>query len=577
MESFSKVYVKATDRHGFFGVNGGYFHTLLVCREIIETALQTVQAYRMSSLLPRTLLNRFYVMLLAANCWSSVIVYSAFFKGDEARRRFVCIVLDCVLDLMSCMGVELMILLSYSSDYVVEIQGFWGFLWQNEQWTARALNEFRMVVVVSWSDLISRAFFSFGLVLTTTNMKELLEHVPRKSNQVTESVPKDDANVHNKTREMCWGSNLDSAKATSVMPQLDLLPPRSNINLRSHIRRHLLRTVHLLFAAWGLVVLGLHIHASVQPSLPQCLMQVRPWTSSRPSCYLVGLDCHTLAISGKSDEVEDKFSEFDGSTVVQLLIRHCSALEMVGSINEFHGVRGIKVYNSTIVDWGESAAITNTNHPEIVSLYVVRTNMTGGVLPAGLQSIDFPRNLYDIEICVTNLNSLPDDLDLKWNHNSIIQVEYGQLLNVPSVLLQLEPTTLSVSGNPITEIPAEVFELPNLLTLKISEMNIDELPRNVTYVTSSLYWMCLRNTNISLFWSWIDQLVKAGMTFVVAKGSPYCIDLERIQSGTSNTFSVSSSPEHSPILMDPSETNLQTILSFIYCGEYDQLFYFLLG
>ncbi|EEY70452.1 uncharacterized protein PITG_05870 [Phytophthora infestans T30-4] len=327
----------------------------------------------MSSLLPRTLLNRFYVMLLAANCWSSVIVYSAFFKGDEARRRFVCIVLDCVLDLMSCMGVELMILLSYSSDYVVEIQGFWGFLWQNEQWTARALNEFRMVVVVSWSDLISRAFFSFGLVLTTTNMKELLEHVPRK--------------------------------------------------------------IHLLFAAWGLVVLGLHIHASVQPSLPQCLMQVRPWTSSRPSCYLVGLDCHTLAISGKSDEVEDKFSEFDGSTVVQLLIRHCPALEMVGSINEFHGVRGIKVYNSTIIDWGESAAITNTNHPEIVSLYVVRTNMTGGVLPTGLQSIDFPRNLYDIEICVTNLNSLPDNLDLKWNHNSIIQVEYGQLLNVPSKFL----------------------------------------------------------------------------------------------------------------------------------------------
>ncbi|KUF87183.1 hypothetical protein AM587_10011240 [Phytophthora nicotianae] len=573
VESFSKAYVKVTDRHGLFGVNGNHFHVLLVFREVIETVLQTVQAYRMSMLLPRTSLNRFYVVLLAVNCWSSVIVYSVLFKGDEARKRFMCIVLDCTLDLMTCMGVELMILLSYASDYVVEIRGFWGFLWQYDKWAARALNEFRMVVVVSWSDLISRAFFSFGLFLTTTNMKELLEYSPRRSNRVAKCTD-ELAKVH-ETDLPGANSSLNTDKVVSVMPKSRLVLSRNNTSLRSHIRRHMLRTVHLLFAAWGLAVLGLHIQASVQPSLPQCLMQVRPWAASRPSCYLVGIDCHTLAISGTMNEVEGKFSEFDGTTVVQLRISHCPDLEMPDSISEFHGLHGIKVYNSTILDWGESAAITGANHPELTSLYIVRTNMTDGMLPAGFQSVDFPQNLYDIEFCVTNLNALPDDIDTKWHTSSILIMEYSQLLTVPSVVLRLEPIHLSVTGNPITEIPPEVFELPGLVDLGIGGMNLDELPRDVTAVSPTLLWIRLGYTNISFFWSWTDQVVAMG-SLIMATNTPYCQDFERIQSGAADTFSVSPSPEYSSVLMDPSEVNLEVILTAVYCGEMDLSMYFLL-
>ncbi|KAG6945140.1 hypothetical protein JG687_00017462 [Phytophthora cactorum] len=115
IQCFTKLYGKFSDRHGICGVSGAHFHELLIVRELIETVLQTVQAYRMSVLLPRTLLNRFYVILLVINCWSSVVAYSVLFKGDEASRRFVCIVLDCVLDLISCMGVELIIVLNYTN------------------------------------------------------------------------------------------------------------------------------------------------------------------------------------------------------------------------------------------------------------------------------------------------------------------------------------------------------------------------------------------------------------------------------------------------------------------------------
>ncbi|KAG2780665.1 hypothetical protein PC129_g9857 [Phytophthora cactorum] len=573
LQSFTKVYTKVADRHGIFGVNGVHFHVLLIIREVIETGLQTVQAYRMSVLLPRTLLNRFYVILLVMNCWSSVLVYSVFFKGDEASRRFACIVLDCVLDLVACMGVELMVVLSYASDYDVVMMGFWDYMWRDDEWAARVLNEFRMVVVVSWSDLASRAVFSCGLILTTTNMKELLQRQPKRRHRGAES------SCLGTVKEQIKGEKLNAVVPTP--PTVTSLPERkttkqtmigktSDTNrgtkLRTHCARLMLRAAHLFFGAWGIAVLGFHVHASVQPTLPQCLLQVRPWSSSRPSCYLVGLDCHTLAISGKMSEVEEKWSEFERSTVVQLRILHCPALEMPPSISKFNALHGVKVYNSTIVDWGESAAFTSLNHPNIRSLYLVRVNMTDGLLPAGFHTTDFPPNLRDFEFCVTNLLAVPDDLDLKWPRKAEILFEYSQLTSIPPVLVRLEPKYLAVTANPMTEVPAGVFEIPGLRTLGLGQMNLNELPRNVVNPSPSLNSIFLDGTNISFFWPWMDDLITMETWgILVASLAPYCSDLEKIQNGAADAFSTPPSPDYAPILMNPSEANVPPVYYGVSC------------
>ncbi|OWZ21034.1 hypothetical protein PHMEG_0004479 [Phytophthora megakarya] len=548
LKSFKRVYSKISDRRGLCGVNGVHFHAVLICREFLETLLQTIQAYRMSSLLPRTLLNRFYVMLLVFNCWSSVIVYSVLFKGDEARRRFACIVLDCILDLVACMGVEIMILLSYVWDYNPKIQGFPELIWYDDQWVARALNEFRMVVVVSWSDLASRSIFSFGLVMTTMSMKELLQRVPRNSNRVGQASAPTVADVAGAKTQ------LSGDKLNSIGPKL---PTPPQVDPKRHIRkgnsyqevngtaagRLLIRAAHLLFGAWGILVLGLHIYASEQPTLPQCLMQVRPWAVSRPSCYLAGLDCHALGISGTIDEVQAKWSEFDASTVVQLLIRHCPALEVPDIFKDFSGVRGIKVYNTTIVAWSESAAITNTNHPGMSSLFIIRVNMTDGLLPVGFQSTDFP----------------------------------PQLTKVPPVLTRLQPYYLAVTGNPITELPPEVFEVDGMLYLGISEMNIRELPRNVTKLSSDLSWIFIGDTNIYFFWDWVDELVirmKGRANPWLAGPTPYCDDLTKILNGTATEFRVPLLPEHSQTMMDPSQENRPVLVKSVRCDPtIEGLFY----
>ncbi|KAG3239248.1 hypothetical protein PI124_g15807 [Phytophthora idaei] len=582
LQNVSRAYGNATYLCGLCGVNGKYFDAALICREIVETALQTAQAYRMSVLLPRTLLNRAYVILLAANCWTSIVADSVFFGRDEARRRFTCIVLDGMLDLMACMGVQLLVMANYVGDYNPSLYGFDETIWYDDEWVARALNEFRMVVVVSWSDLVSRTIFSLGLVITTTSMKRLLWRLPRNRSRVIQS-PAPIVFAIGATKKV-----LNSDK-TGPTPVEEMSQPQKTKTsyfetlatnfkwLFSRRERIMLRAAHISFGVWGVVILGLHIHASMQPTLPQCFMQIRQWTVSRASCYLVGLDCHKLGISGEKNDFEMMWSEFDASTVVQLLIRHCPGLEMPEILTKFSGLHGIKVYNTTIRQWGESAALTNSNHPTMASLYLARVNLTDGLLPIGLQSPDFPSSMNDIEIYVTNLRSLPDDIATKWPQGGLIYVEYGQLTTVPLVLLRLKPVYLALTGNPITELPPELFEVPNLLYLGVSDLDLQELPRNVTQLSATLSRICIVNTNISFFWLWLDEFVErtgGKRSPIRATGSPYCNDLENLKAGTADTFHLPLSPEFSQILMNSSQENRQVISKTVDCTLYNESLYY---
>ncbi|ETO62450.1 hypothetical protein F444_19632 [Phytophthora nicotianae P1976] len=496
-----RMYSKVWGRQGVLGVNGGNFHAILVARELVETALQTQQTYRMSWYLPRWLLNRFYLCLLVLNCWSSVFAYSLLFKKNEARRRFACLLCDCILDLISCMGVPLIVVLSYVDQYNARITGF-----DMER---------------------CRTVFSFGLISTTTSLKELLRLVPSGSEKRIACAP-DNPQKPIKV----GGGSYDEA------------------GLRSRSGRMMLHSVHLLFAAWGVLLLGLHIQASLQPKLSQYTLQVHPWAVSKPACYLAVLDCHRLGISGEMDEVKTKWSEFDRSSVVTLVMRHCPALEVPDMITEFHQTSGIKVYNSTIDSWGFSAAITNTNHPELGFFFMIRVNVTDGVLPPGLHDADFPNNLYDIEICYSNLRELPDDLDSIWMIGTMIYIEYSQL------------------SNPITELPPEIFEVPDMLYLGIGSTLINELPRNVTNLSPLLSFIYITDTNVSFFWPWIDPLVESKLNMprpLLMGGSTYCAELENLTSGEATSFSVLPSPEYSTMLMDPSEENRDVVLHTVNC------------
>lgn len=85
------------------------------------------------------------------------------------------------------MGIVLIILLSYAAAYNRETLSFDYEYWWNDEWLARALNDFQMVVVVSWSDLASRSIFSLSLVVATADMKDLLRYLTRDTKRVSQS------------------------------------------------------------------------------------------------------------------------------------------------------------------------------------------------------------------------------------------------------------------------------------------------------------------------------------------------------------------------------------------------------
>ncbi|EGZ19087.1 hypothetical protein PHYSODRAFT_297756 [Phytophthora sojae] len=551
-----RLYSYVLGQRGLVGVNGSNFHSILVARELVEMALQTVQAYRMSWLLPRMLLNRFYLALIVLNCWSSVLVYTLLFKRSEARKRFAYLMCDCTLNVVSCIGVPLIVVLSYIGEYDWELTGFPLVKWYDDEWSARVLNEFQMVLVVSWMDLASRTIFSIGVISTTNSLKDLLR---KSSGASLRRIACDAEVVKTPDKE----GRVDSKARSGTGSRLQSIKPN---NLQSRARRGLSHFVYAVFALWGLVIIALHLQASVQPEQPQCVLQVHPWAVSNPACYLAVLDCHRLGISGKKEEVEAKWNEFDRSTVVTLVIRHCPALEVPDSIGDFHITTGVKVYNSTINDWGVSAALTNTNHPELIWFYLVRVNLTDGILPAGALSTDFPGKLYDLEFTYTNIRELPDDLDSSWLIGTTVYFEYSELTSIPPSLMRLDPYSISFVGSPIAQLPPEIFEVADMVYMYMAGIPIQELPRNVANISPQLGYIYMVNTNISFFWSWADPLVERLAEIIIA-GSPYCTELEKIKSGEASGFSSPSSPEYSRILMDPSEANLDIISQVIFCDE----------
>ncbi|KAG3115706.1 hypothetical protein PI124_g5791 [Phytophthora idaei] len=118
----------------------------------------------------------------------------------------------------------------------------------------------------------------------------------------------------------------------------------------------------------------------------------------------------------------------------------------------------------------------------------------------------------------------------------------------------------------MTEVPAEVFEIPGLQTLGLGHMNLNGLPRIVTSLSPTLTIIFLDGTSISFFWPWMDDFITAETWgLLVASATPYCGDLEKIQNGDADAFSTPPDPNYATILMDPAQANIHPVFDVVFC------------
>ncbi|GMF45748.1 unnamed protein product [Phytophthora fragariaefolia] len=429
--------------------------------------------------------------------------------------------------------------------------------WYEDIWVVYVASEFQLLLVSSWGDLTLRIIFALSMISNMNNMKKILSAKSPKR-----------------------GQSKSVLQLTTVVP---LYPNRRDVSdARTQSKLDIIvtsesRFTQALFFVWGAAILVLHLFAESVPGLPQCRMQVKPWLTSEPSCSFLVLDCYESHFSGKEPEVAPQWSVFNAKTTVRTVIRHCPQLEMPDLLNRFSQLKVLKVYNSTVVEWPKSAALSQKYHPNLMMLYLVRVNLTNGELPEGLLSNDFPHMLTDIEFCATNLRTLPEDFDLKWPQSASIYFEANDFTEVPAALARLAPYDLSLAMNPISIIPAAVFE-GQVRFLHIGGTLFSELPKIVPVVSTSLV-LRVDNTNLTFFWDWIDPVVESAHTLhintypILATNSPYCTDLQRIYDGDLTGFSAPFYESQSQILSNASEDNWPSLKAAVSCDPWPKTWY----
>lgn len=84
------------------------------------------------------------------------------------------IVCDCVLDLVTSVGISTVLLAIYSKDFDFETNQFPVYQWYEDVWSVHILSEFQIVLVTSWGDLVMRVVFALNMIGNMDNMKKLL-------------------------------------------------------------------------------------------------------------------------------------------------------------------------------------------------------------------------------------------------------------------------------------------------------------------------------------------------------------------------------------------------------------------
>ncbi|DAZ99188.1 TPA: LOW QUALITY PROTEIN: hypothetical protein N0F65_008221 [Lagenidium giganteum] len=280
--------------------------------------------------------------------------------------------------------------------------------------------------------------------------------------------------------------------------------------------KHSSMMAHGLFIVWGAVILALHLRANAPKGFdaPFCEQEIHPWFASKYACSVFTFNCYR---NGSTTVSEEALEHLEDDSLVALVFSHCPALTVPRKVRDFHNLLGLDMYNSTIVSWPTEAAITNETHPALLYIIFVRVNMTR--LPDGvLQTL--PDTMTDFEMSMTNLTTLPDDLDKRWHAMAILYVEHSPVSVFPPVLLRLPVDDLSFIGDELAVLPDLSQSEVKFTTLSLAHNPLTALPDDIGD-TSGIGFLELSNTMLAELPPWMDS-VRTTASNIFAFNTPFC-------------------------------------------------------
>ncbi|GLD99658.1 hypothetical protein PINS_up008384 [Pythium insidiosum] len=159
--------------------------------------------------------------------------------------------------------------------------------------------------------------------------------------------------------------------------------------------------------------------------------------------------------------------------------------------------------------------------------------------PEGLQSTRFPPRLHDIEVCRSNLTALPDGLASVWTAEMNLVFEFTQFELFPRVLTRVRPSSLSLAGNRVDELPRAVLENQRLFFLVLNGNPLRALPTNVT-LSPRLFWISIAHTLVAELPSEYEGLrIDAGDSPLCARDQePPDVDCSSVDTDTMSMYPI---------------------------------------
>ncbi|RHY52820.1 hypothetical protein DYB34_002675 [Aphanomyces astaci] len=493
------LYTKHMIGKGQFGIQGEYFSLRSSVSHGLSIALHTYQAFKVTFLSTSTRLNLLMAGCLAANCIVAPLLFTIRMRPVLQRTAAIWTTVgftaffECGLPWLSVAPY----LAYFTWDDEVQTSHLYDDVWFYD---AALLG--RRFFLNDLSDVCSRLLPCVLAYLSLANLEGIV------------SVAHD---YHHPT------INYAVHNHPQLYPRRTPPPPSRGKHMHStkvkvalHVAVVWSRVVGLL---WGVGVLFLAVTFSdvsktLQVPCPHgCLSRVYPWFATDCRCVIQLVNCHARAID--QDQLPQVLDTLDPHNLQLLILAHCPDL-VVPPLDRFESLFGLEIFNSTIVDWPTTAALTADAFQSLSYLLLVRTDLVE--IPPAIYQRPLPPTLLDIEIVNAKVSYVSNDTFAAWAGLNTLFLESCHITSVPTSIDHLRVLNqMSLYDNDLSNADA-IAHLPMLWELSVSKNpRLDSLPHDLTSLPA-LTTVLADLTNISsLTDTWRTQVPALSLA-----ATPFC-------------------------------------------------------
>jgi hypothetical protein len=467
-----------------------------------EVVLQTFQAYKISYLVASVSINRLVVLVIVINCWFVPLLQYVLGSRPMVHIELGRLIVDSSLDLIYNVLIPLSIFYPYYRDYDGSVSLYPNVFYYDDTWYVNAVSELRQVFVTSWPDFISKFGGSVALVYQLWKVKAAMDELT--------------------SRGPTAATISDSAPVTVKRAPSYAKP-------RQWYRSRISCLLDFILVAWGAAILSFHLTTTITSFRfydPDCLLEMRPWGSLAYSCASFEISCSKRHTTGDRETMETILRTVDPLSMQNLILSNCEQLHVPSAIQRLKYLSMLKIYNSTIASWDVHSALRELYHPQLQVIYLARVNASS--IPDGLLAEDFPRSVWDLEVCITNILTFPPAVTTAWANVGIVAIEGNpDLREFPEVLISLRSVfALNFGMNNIKTIASDLFQTHAFVGIGMNGNPIEKLPDSIGGI-DQLAFLRFVNTKVSgIPASWMDiaaQPPKPAESVVFsAGGSPLC-------------------------------------------------------